>query len=183
MNTLSDPATSALVVVDIQDRLSKAMPDFEDYLPSMVRAVQAARALMVDTLVTEQYPKGLGDTIPEIRAELKHDVPVFDKTSFSCWGSVAFAAGVEAFRPKTLVLIGMETHVCVQQTALQALERGYRVIVLADAICSRREMDRDAALLLMASRGVTVSTTEALAFDWLQNSRHPAFKQVSAIFK
>ena len=90
---------------------------------------------------------------------------------------------MEALGSRAVVLVGMETHVCVQQTALGALQRGYEVVLLADAVCSRSEEDRSTALALMRHEGVKVTSVEALAFDWLGDARNPAFKQVSAIVK
>ena len=172
-----------LVVIDVQERLCNAMPTFSGTCPAMVRAIRIAGLLGVDILVTEQYPKGLGVTVQEIRECLPQDTPVFTKTSFSCWGTKSFAAAVDAVRPQALVLVGMETHVCVQQTAVDALQRGYSVIVLADAVCSRREGDRATAVAYMTAQGAKVTTVEALGFDWLGDAQHPRFRELSKIVK
>jgi len=182
--TLAAPLEyTVLVVIDIQERLAAAMGDFAERGPAMVRAIRAAALLGIDVVVTEQYPRGLGPTVADVAEALPPGTPRFEKTAFSCWGCIDFAAAVQASAPETLVLVGMETHVCVQQTALQAIDRGHSVVLLADAVCSRHAIDRETALALMRARGVTIATVEALAFDWLTDSRHPAFKQVSALFK
>jgi nicotinamidase-related amidase len=174
---------TALIVIDIQDRLCRAMPELPAAQPVMEKAVRIAALLGVRTLVTEQYPKGLGPTLPELRESLPAAASVFSKTAFSCWGCAEFAAAVTEMRPSTLVLIGMETHVCLQQTAIDSLRRGYQVVVLADAVCSRKATDRDAALAFMRSRGIVVTTLEALAFDWLGDAQHPDFRALSRIVK
>lgn len=172
-----------LVVVDVQERLCPAMSSFDDALVMMRRALRTADILDVDILVTEQYPRGLGATIPAILEVVPSSVPVLGKTTFSCWGADGFLAALEGRGTRALVLIGMETHVCVQQTALEAVERGYEVVLLADAVCSRRPQDRECALELMRTRGVSVTTFESLVFSWLTDSKHPCFKAVSALVK
>jgi len=175
---------SMLVVIDVQDRLCRAMPSAcAERLTMMAKAVRIAGILKIETVVTEQYPQGLGTTVPELRDALEPGMPVFEKTAFSCWGCGAFAAAVDAHRPQALVLLGMETHVCVQQTALAALARGYGVFLLADAVCSRRDADRDTALALLRDQGAIVTTVEALAFAWLQTAAHPKFREVSRVVK
>lgn len=177
------PEYCVLVLVDVQERLYRVMPEFETRLAVMANALETARVLEVDTIVTEQYPKGLGPTHPELLERLAAGSPVVSKTAFSCWGEPEFAVTVTACRPKALVLLGMETHVCVQQTALSALKRGYEVLLLADGVCSRCPRDRETAIELLRARGATVTTFEALAFDWLEDSTHPRFREVSRIVK
>jgi nicotinamidase-related amidase len=172
-----------LVVIDVQERLCQAITETDESLRKMTAMVKAASLLEVDTIVTQQYPKGLGLTVPEISAALPATAAVIDKTSFACWGAPEFATAIEAVRPRALVLIGVETHVCVQQTALTARQRGYQVIIPADAVSSRNAYDKEIALALMRAKGIEVTTTEALLFDWLESARHPAFKAVSALVK
>jgi len=183
MNHFPHPDACALVVVDVQERLCPAMSDFQERFSMMQQAIRIADILKVRMVVTEQYPKGLGETVPEIAALLPDGCSVFSKTAFSCWGSADFAAHICAEPPKALILIGMETHVCVQQTALDARKRGLNVILLADAICSRREQDRAIALEYMRGQGIAVTSVEALAFDWLQDSAHPKFRDIAAIVR
>lgn len=172
-----------VVLVDVQDKLAKVMPDLAGLVRACGRLLSTARALSLDILVTEQYPQGLGPTVPVLRGLLAPDTPVFAKTSFSCWGSAEFAAAVDQRRPAWLVLIGVETHVCIQQTALDALERGYRVLLPVGAIQSRRPDDRKVALDLLRNAGATVTTTEALAFHLLRDASHPKFKEVATLFR
>jgi len=177
------PEACVLVVIDIQERLCQAMPALEQYLPNMTKAVSIAAAIGVPTIVTEQYPKGLGKTLPAVHGVLPPAAVAFEKVSFSCWGSDEFASAITASGADCLVLIGMETHVCVQQTAVEANRRGYEVVLLQDAVCSRKSEDRETALRLLEGREIVLTTVESLAFDWLTTAKHPAFKAVSAIVK
>ncbi len=184
MGVLCPPAEYyAFVVVDIQERLARAMPELDPALETMMKAMRAAGLLAVDVFITEQYPKGLGPTLPQLRELLPEQAKMFSKTAFSCWGQVDFASAIDRVRPQALVLMGMETHVCVQQTALEARKRGYKVIVLADAVCSRKRADQDVALDLMRTEGIVVTTLEALLFDWVGNAAASTFKEVSRIVK
>lgn len=179
--TLHNPGAAALLVVDIQDRLVNAMSEPDDMIAAATRMLRIANRLNVPVIVTEQYPRGLGPTVEAIRSAVPEEIPVVEKTSFSCLGNARAAAEVDRFRPDTVVLCGIETHVCVQQTALDALDRGFHVVVLADAVLSRRSVDHETALDLMRRRGVAVTTVEALAFAMLRDSQHQAFKDVSRI--
>ena len=179
--TLHSPGSTALLVVDIQERLVRAMGDCTSMLAAAARIVRIANRLDVPVIVTEQYPRGLGATVADVADHVSDNAPVFAKTSFSCFGCPTVSAELERHRPETLVIAGIEAHVCVQQTALDALDRGFHVVVLADAVQSRTLLDRDTALALLRSRGATVTTAEALAFAMLRNAEHPAFKDISRI--
>lgn len=184
MSSISKHELATLVLIDAQEKLCRAMADFENTTaPKISQILEAAHLLGVGTMVTEQYPKGLGATLPAIKNVLSPITPIIEKTSFSCWGSAGFRKAVQAIRPRYLILIGMETHVCVQQTALDALEEGYRVIVAADAVCSRHPEDRATALAYMRARGITVTTVEAIVFDWMRDANHPKFKEISKLFR
>ncbi len=180
-STLHTPGSTALLVVDIQERLVGAMGDCASMLAAAARMVRIANRLESPVLVTEQYPRGLGSTVADVADHVSDDAPVFAKTSFSCFGCSAVGAELDRHRPETLVIAGIEAHVCVQQTALDALDRGFHVAVLADAVQSRTPLDRDTALAFLRSRGVTVTTVEALAFAMLRDAEHPAFKDISRI--
>lgn len=183
MNTLhSIPEYAAVVVIDMQERLCAVMPDSETLAQSAARLIAAADILACGIAVTEQYPKGLGNTVATVQDHLPENTPVFEKTAFSCWGCKEFATHMQAWRPQSLILAGVETHVCVQQTALDAVARGYKTIVPVDAVASRHELDKQTALRLLAANGVTLTTVEALVFDWLGDAAHPRFKDVSALF-
>jgi len=176
------PASTLLVCIDIQERLIAAVPAAEAVLHRAVRLATAAGLLGVRGVLTEQYPQGLGAT-PAALAELLP--PAHVKTAFSCCGSESFAAGLAAATPPlcAVVLCGLETHVCVAQTALDLLARGLRVFVAVDAVAARHEIDHQVALRRLEAAGAILTTTEAILFEWLGDAAHPRFKAVQALVK
>lgn len=174
------PATTLLAIVDIQERLIAAIPAAPVVLSRAIRLARAARLLDVRTALTEQYPKGLGPTPPDLGSLLP---PAHSKTAFSCCGCDAFAALIDA-PPRPLhavVLCGLETHVCVTQTAFDLLARGLRVFIAADAVASRHAIDHDIGLRRLESAGAVLTTTEAILFEWLRDAAHPHFKAVQKL--
>ncbi|MEB3369843.1 isochorismatase family protein [Saccharopolyspora mangrovi] len=164
--------SSALLVVDLQERLMPAIAGGDAVLENNARLVRAATRLGVDVRATEQNPRGLGPTVEEIAALLPR--PAQAKTSF--------AAGIDP-GPGTVVVTGCEAHVCVLQTALALRERGRDVAVVADAVGSRAESNRDRALDRMRDHGVDVVTAEMVVFEWLHDSDAPAFREVLELVK
>ena len=177
------PETAALVMVDIQERLFAAVPDLAPMLPKVKMLLKAAAELQLPTLVTEQYPRGLGSTIPEIKELLRPEWPVFEKTDFSCWGVEGFRHELAAKKAQTVILMGIESHVCVQQTAFDLLAQGFEVVLVADAVASRNAYDRQTAIDLMRASGIRVTTAEAVVFALLRTAKHPSFKAISALVK
>jgi nicotinamidase-related amidase len=179
------PKSTALVIVDVQERLARAMDPRA--LQSLVRAarilIEAARLLGAPVVFTEQYPKGLGATLPEL-AELlaRAGARRFEKTSFSACGAEGFGELV-ASPLAAAVVIGMETHVCVYQTVRDLAARGVAVHVPIDGVVSRREDHRDAGLCLIERAGGFRTTSETVAFDWLGDSATPEFKAISALIR
>ena len=172
---------AALLVVDVQEKLLPAigLPGVR-VVANVQRLIRAARLLDVPVLATEQYPRGLGPTV----APLAEMIAVrHAKTAFQA----ADAAGLLSVEPGStmehVTLAGLETHVCILQTALELLGRGFRVQVVADAVASRDRFDHDLALSRMQASGVTVTTTEAALFEWVGGAGHPAFKGISALIK
>jgi len=170
----------ALLVVDVQDKLLRAILDRDRLLTNVVRLVRAAKLLEIPALATEQYPKGLGPTVPEL-AELIPDRPA--KTTFDGCGAPGIVEGLASRGVRHVTLAGIEAHVCVAQTALQLLRLGYVVQVPADAVGSRYAVDRDFALRRMEHAGVVVTTTESALFEWIEGAEHPRFKEISALVK
>lgn len=173
----------AFLVVDVQARLVSVIQEVDALTRRVQLLVRGAGALNLPVLVSEQYPKGLGHTVPVIAEALPETSPVFEKTSFSCFGCTQLAVELDRFRPRTLVLTGVETHVCVQQTALDALQRGFEVVLPADAVRSRNAVDQKTSLTLLRSRGATVTTVEAILFALVRDAKHPAFKAISKLVK
>lgn len=170
----------ALLVVDVQEKLIRAIPDRDRLLANATRLVRAARLLEVAVFATEQYPKGLGPTVPEL-AELIPDRP--PKTTFHCCGAPGISEGLAARGVRHVTLAGIEAHVCVAQTALELLRMGYLVQVPADAVGSRFSVDREFALRRLERAGAVVSTTESALFEWTEGAEHPRFKEISALVK
>ncbi len=176
-----DIAQTLLVVVDIQVKLVAAIADLS--LDKVKLAVAGATALELPVVVTEQYPQGLGVTLKEILELLPASVPIIEKNTFSCCGSQEFKHLLEDSKVKTVVLCGVESHVCVAQTALDLRAEGYQVVLLADAVASRKRGDYDLALELMRHNGVWVTSTEAFLFEMLGSSAHPSFKTISKLVR
>jgi nicotinamidase-related amidase len=166
--------SSMLCVVDVQERLVPAMLDGELVVERCRRLATAAGLLEVPTVVTEQYRKGLGPTVPAL-AELLP--PPLEKMSFSCCGAEAFATAIPQGVGQ-VVLCGLETHVCVAQTALDLLADGHAVFLAVDAISSRHATDRDVALRRLEAAGAVATTSEAILFEWCRSAAHPQFQSV-----
>lgn len=183
MKRLCDAARSQLLILDIQERLAGAMP--ADALAGMVahsdRLLRAATLLDVPVLRSEQYPRGLGETVAALRDLLPPGMQGFEKTSFSCCGADGFNLAVA--QREQVVICGMETHVCVLQTALELLDQGRVVFVVEDAVVSRNPTHKANALARLRDAGVIVTNHESVLFEWLRNARHEHFKAVSALLK
>ena len=175
---------SVLVVVDAQERLVSAMDETVWALveANIVRLATAARRLDVPILHAEQYPKGLGPTAEAIRGAVEGAV-FFEKVTFSCGDASGFDAALKATGRSQAVIVGMEAHVCVLQTALDLLARGFEAFVAADAVCSRFALDYTTALARMRQAGVGVPTTESVIFEWLRRADTDAFKDIRGIFR
>lgn len=171
-----------LIAIDIQDRLLPAIHDAARVQRNAEILLQAADILQFPALLTEQYPKGLGHTVPQIRAAAA-DSPVLEKMHFSAWQDHAIRAHIEKLQRPSVVLAGVEAHVCVLQTALDMVAAGCRVTVVADAISSRHPDSARVACDRMAAAGVTLATTEMCIFEWLGTASHAAFKTLSALIK
>lgn len=170
-----------LAVIDMQARLVAVMPDSQQLVDNCRKLMSGARLFEVPVTVTEQYPAGLGNTIESL-SELASGVP-FEKLRFSA--SEAFVSSGEANpdrRPR-VVLCGVEAHVCVLQTAFDLASNGFRVSVAADAIASQRPLDRKLAVRRMSDTGITVTTTEAVLFEWCESAEDAKFRELQQIVK
>jgi Isochorismatase family len=167
---------SSLVVIDIQERLAAVMPDREPVLRAASILLEAAGRLEIPVLLTEQYPKGLGPTAPDIAAKLPRNATRVEKTTFSACGALPLE------RPQ-VVIAGMEAHVCVLQTALELAAAGREVFVAADAVCSRAQSNYANALDRMKSAGVIVTNTESVVFEWLRDAANEHFRALSKLIR
>ena len=181
MKAKLDPKNAVVVVVDVQDRLTPAMWNFAPVEKYCRALVQAARELDVPVLATEQYPKGLGSTIASIRELLPAEPLV--KMHFSCGADPGFTKALGATGRRQVILAGIETHVCVFQTARDLLQQGYEPFVCADAVTSRFEEHRRVALELMRDLGAVITSAETSIFDLLHVCGTPEFKRVAPLVK
>jgi len=172
------------VVIDIQEGLIRAMaPEIRESLPRNLRTLVAfAKEMNIPILATEQYPKGLGRTLPEITKEWG-DLSPIEKVVFNACRVDAFNERLNQLGRKQLILSGIEAHVCVLQTAAGLIERGYGVHVLADAVCSRKKLDWEIGLRWMEKIGAVITTTEIVAFQLLKEAGTDEFKQLSKSLK
>jgi isochorismate hydrolase len=137
----------------------------------------------VPVIVTEQYSKGLGNTVDPIKVVLKEHYKPIDKLSFSCWGDPTFQDAFKRLNKKYVMVAGIESHVCVLQSVIDLLAQGYYVHVVSDAVCSRYKTDWKKALKLMRDAGAVITTTEIAMFQLLQRAGIPEFKVISPLFK
>lgn len=185
MNRL-DPASSLLLVVDVQERLAAAMPQpaMDRLVASSLVLLEAARLLGVPVVASEQYPKGLGSTVAPIAEKLRAmGVEPIDKLTFEACGEPRLARVLSERAPRAVVLAGMETHICVFQTARELARRGLQVHVVADAVASRREDNRALGLALCERAGAMATPAETVVFDWLGRAGTDAFKALSKMVR
>ncbi len=182
---IPNPERSALLVIDIQERLAAAMP--ADMLSGVLRntriLIETACEFGLPVVVSEQYPKGLGPTVAEVRAALPEGNMPVEKLAFSCCGEPAFQPILDQLAGHDLILCGMETHVCVLQTALDLLQRGQRVYVAADAVCSRTAFNYQTGLDLLRQAGAVIGSTEIFAFGLQKVAGTERFKRISRLVK
>jgi nicotinamidase-related amidase len=171
-----------LVMVDVQERLLRVVQNPDRVVKNCGILIQIAKALDIPILWCQQYPKALGQTVTPLVELLKGGSPI-DKLSFSCCGKPAFAKRLEALDFETAVLCGIESHVCVFQTAMDILHSGLKVQVIADAVGSRTEENRQIGLSRMAAAGVIISSTEMFLFELLRSAEHPKFKELAALIR
>lgn len=172
------PGDTGLLVIDVQEKLAPRIHAVEALLTNIAFLIDGAKLLGLPVQVTEQYPKGLGKTVAVLAARLPAPA---EKLAFSCCALPSVADDFRrAARPKVL-LCGIESHVCVQQTALDLLALDFRVYVAADAVGSRYPIDHDFALRRLERAGCILTTAEAAVFEWTGRSDHPRFKAVSKL--
>ena len=169
---------AALVVVDMQEKLAPLVIDSRRVVWNATRLLRGAKILGVPALAAEQYPQGLGTTLPELA---EHLPPRPHKLSFSCCGSEEFLNALQATAASKVLLCGIETHVCVLQTAYDLISEGFDVYLAADASGCRFQVDYDFALRRLDSAGCTLTTTEAALFEWTLAAGTPEFKAISAL--
>ncbi len=174
--------TCCLVVIDVQEKLAAVMHEREGLIRNCTILLQIARALGIPVLWCEQAPRALGPTVSDLKIFLAENQPI-EKTSFSVCGEGAFNKRLEEIGRSDVILCGIESHVCVFQTAVDLIGRGLGVHVIADAVSSRTKENKEIGLARMSRAGAVISSTEMLLFELLKDARHKTFKQLAALIK
>ena len=173
---------AVLVVVDVQERLAKAMERREQVEGAIGVLIRAARLHDIPIVLTQQYTKGLGPTVDALAGQLE-GIEHVEKVCFSCCGEEPFNRTLDGLGRKKVILTGMEAHICVLQTALDLLDSGYTLHVPWDAVCSRADGNRDTALRFMERAGAIITSSETVAFQILEKAGTPEFKEISALLR
>ena len=177
------PENCLLVVVDIQERLLPAIPSGRQIVFNARRLLEAAGAIGVPVVVTEQYPQGLGSTVPELSPYIPEGTTVLPKKSFSIYDDEHIRTEIGNHGRSQIILCGVETHVCIQQSAFDLLRTGYEVHIIVDAVGSRFASNQEIALRRFESSGMALTTAESLLFEWCRTAEHPQFKMFSRLAK
>jgi nicotinamidase-related amidase len=179
---LLDKSEAVLVIVDIQERLAAVMADRQRVVDNCLHLIEISKLLNIPVLLNEQYPKGLGPTVKEIREALEPYEPL-DKMTFSCCRGGSFLSALAASSRKKVILAGMETHVCVLQTVIDLLKAGYPVHLVGDATCSRTPDNSSAGAEFMRDAGAVITCTETVLFQLLEKAGTDEFKAISKRIK
>ena len=174
---------SLVLIIDVQEKLLNAVFNKEQVEKKSAIVAEAAKILGIPVVVTEQYPKGLGNTIPAVKDALAEDTEIFEKTAFSALNNEEILEAIKKHNKKQILIFGIETHICVSQTTAALRELGYEVSIIKDACGSRAEEEYLAGLERMKDNGAYIITTEIALFEWLKGAKHPNFKAVQALIK
>ena len=178
-----DRCRTCLVVIDVQEKLLPHIHDKDTIVDNICRLVQAAAILELPVLVSEQYPRGLGPTVAPVAEVLDSEVKKYGKMAFSCIAEKQLVRAIAETECDMLLICGIESHVCVSQTALDALAEGFKVQVAADAVSSRNPENKRLALERLARAGVVVTSAEAALFELCERAGTEEFKKVLALIK
>lgn len=178
---LMRPHDTALLVVDVQEKLVAVEPDAARIIWNCRRLLDGAKILRIRSFATEQYPEKLGPTVKDLAERIKESIP--GKMTFSCGSCGSIFGDLQKLGIHRVLVCGIETHVCVQQTVLDLLAAGYQVYLVADAVGARHAVDHEYALRRMESSGATLTTTEAALFELCGIAGNEAFKRISALAK
>lgn len=176
-------ADSVLVVIDVQEAYRNLTVDHERMVGNVRRLIEAAKVVGVPILITEQYPKGLRHTQPEVADALPAGQHVIEKMSLSCWRQPQFVSQLAALHRSQVVVCGIEAHACVNQTVHDLLEQGYQVHLPADAISARFERDYRIGWEKMIGSGAVPSTVEMVCLEWVRTAESPEFKAIHKLIK
>jgi nicotinamidase-related amidase len=177
-----NPNTAVLVVVDVQGKLARQMVGCDDLFDRIGRMIRGCRTLDVPIVWAEQYPKGLGPTVPEVARHLEGLAPI-EKNAFSCWGDAGFRAALEATGRRQVLVCGIETHICVYQTVRDLLEDGYDVEVVVDCVSSRTDASKAIGLERVRHAGARSTNVEMALYEMLGKAGGERFKKILEIVK
>lgn len=178
-----DRTRAAVCIIDVQEKLLPVMSRRDSLVPNLQKLIAGAAALSVPVIVTEQYVKGLGSTVAPLRDTLGELYQPIEKNCFSSFGCDAFRDRIERLERKQVVLAGIETHVCVHQTAIDLLDHGYEVHLVADAVSSRTDESREIAVRRLTSEGAKLTSVEMALFEMTVTSGTDEFRAISKIVK
>jgi nicotinamidase-related amidase len=173
---------AVLLIIDIQERLVPAMKEKDTVIKNCQHLIELAKMYAIPVVVTEQYPKGLGRTVPELQSALAEYKPI-EKTSFGCCGEPVFMTEIKKTDRKKVIVTGMETHVCVLQTVTGLLKDGFVPHLVKDAVCSRSEDNKETGIAFMRDAGAVVTCTETVLFQLLKAAGTDEFKKISQRIK
>lgn len=182
MPKMLDRKESLLLIIDVQERLVNAL-DKDVVVSRTAILAKAAKILEIPTINTQQYSKGLGQTVEAVKQSLAPDAVIFEKSAFSAVKEKGFMEIVKSFNKKQIVLCGIETHVCVHQTAADLIDEGYEVFVVKDACASRGKYEFKQGTERMQENGAKISCLEIVLFEWLRSAKNPYFKEIQALIK
>jgi nicotinamidase-related amidase len=177
-----DKNNTALVIIDIQERLAAVMKMKDAVVSNCLHLIELAKMLDIPIVLTEQYPKGIGQTVEPIRKALPEYRPI-EKLTFSCCDEPSFPDAIRKLNKKTLVVTGMETHICILQTSIGLLREGFNVHLVKDAVCSRTKENWKVACEFMRDAGAVITCTETVLFQLLQIAGTEEFKAISKRIK
>lgn len=178
-----DPTTSVLVVIDVQEAYRERAWEAARLLRKVATLIEVAKVVEVPVVITEQYPRGLGSTMPEVAGCLPEGLQPIEKRSLSCWGASAFATRIEELGRRQIVVAGLETHACVNQTIHDLIHHGYQVHLPVDAVSSRFEPDHRAGLEKLLGSGAVPATVEMVGLEWVRTSDSPHFRPLQALIR
>jgi len=173
---------SLLILIDVQEKLVAAIKDTL-IAEKASKLANSAKLLNIPVIVSEQYPKGLGNTVDLVKLNLPACTKYVEKTSFSLLREEGVKEILDSVNRKQIILCGIETHICVYQTAIDLLNAGYEVTVAKDVCASRNNEEFELGISAMKSAGATISCVEMILFEWLKSAKHPHFKEIQAFIK
>ncbi|MBQ4115032.1 isochorismatase family protein [bacterium] len=180
---INNTENSLLLIIDIQEKLLNAAYNKESIAKNSEILSKSASILEIPTIISEQYPKGLGFTINNIKDNVSDTTLIIEKTSFSALEEDAIYKAIKKQKKKQIIICGIETHICVYQTIISLLKKGYDVSIIIDASGSRSEFQHNNALNMLQKAGANIKTTEMVLFELLKSSKHPKFKEVQNLIK